>query len=272
MHFYRDDEDKTLTNYTAASTQRTQDRQGKSAGYLAPEANLGFTLEIPDLEGGTWIPGVSYGIFLPLYNNEYDVSGSSGTVNGTVEWNSISRDVSGVKTNTVTITTAEIFDMSHILTPSLAYTKSFVERLELGLSVKVPVTFRYRTEKAETKMTETGAGSTKTSVDTVKTWISANPQVAVGVGFAAIPDTLNLQTGFSLEMRYQGFSEETSPNSPTTYEKTVNANKVDPLTGRVSAGFSLNFTPEFALDAAFSSGKNFSLTAGEFSLLFVLRK
>jgi hypothetical protein len=277
---------------------KTGRRDGKNAGYYAPEINVGFTLELPDLNGGTWIPGVSYNLFLPLYSNSYDVYGITGTVNGAASWSATSGDdLLGNKSERISVETKEISDMYHSLTPSLSYTRSFIERLRLGFSAKLPVSFRYTVEKTRMELRnteETGGAVTETYVqtyspDTTRTRIEVRPELALGAAFQAAPGVLNLQAGFSLTMGYKGAWEKAGSTQYTATtvitggngssdaktevnERTLTTHEISPLAGRVSAGFSLNFSPEFALDAAFSSGGDFSLTAGEFSLLFVLKK
>jgi hypothetical protein len=301
LHIYQDNHDQlvlNLDNEGVSGIRETGNREGRNAGYYAPEINAGFTLEMPDLDGGTWIPGVSYNLFIPLYSNSYDVYGITGTVNGSALWDTdFEDDQFGNKTETTSVTTNEISDMYHCLTPSLSYSRSFIERLRLGFSAKFPVSFGYRVEKThkeERKEEETGGTVTETYIrtdlaDTTKTRITVRPEFALGAAFQAVPGVLNLQAGFSLALDYEGVWEKTGPaNTVTTTvaggdpsavtevnEKTLNTHNLSPIKGRVSAGFSLNFSSGFALDAAFSSGSSggdFSLSASEFSLLFVLKK
>jgi hypothetical protein len=271
LHIYQDNYDQVVLNYNTESVSGLKEignRDGKNAGYYAPEVNAGFTLEMPDLDGGTWIPGVSYNLFLPLYRNSYDVYGITGTVNGAASWETT---FEGDKIETISVTTREISDMYHRLTPSLSYVRSFIERLQLGFSAKLPVSFGYRVEKTliEEKR-DTSTPSTISRSDTTITRITALPELALGAAFQAVPGTLNLQTGFSLTIGYEGVWGKTDPGG--TGEKTQTTHDLSPLKGRVSAGFSLNFDSGFSLDAVFSSGGDFSLTASEFSILFAVKK
>lgn len=281
LHIYQDNSDQLILNYYSddvSSPKRQRIGKGWNAGYYAPEVNIGFTLELPDLNGGTWIPGVSYNLFLPLYNNSYDVDGITGTVNGAAAWTTFEEDQSG----RIAVTTIEISDMYHRLIPSFSYVRSFIERLQLGFSVKTPVSFRYRVEKPHLIEKEDSEPEVTPIADTTITLIEARPEIGLGAAFQAVPGALNLQTGFSLSIGYEGVWEKgpgkntlTSVVQPTGIEeRTLTTHELGPLEGRVSAGFSLNFSPEFALDAAFSTGtgRDFSLTASEFSLLFVLKK
>jgi hypothetical protein len=282
LHIYQDNSDKLIFNYYSdnndVSPKRQRIGEGWNAGYYAPEVNIGFTLELPDLNGGTWIPGVSYNLFLPLYNNSYDVDGITGTVNGAAAWTTFEEDQSG----SITVTTIEISDMYHRLIPSFSYVRSFIERLQLGFSVKTPVSFGYRVEKPRIEDWEGNVSNVSdvTPPDTTITLIKAQPEFGLGAAFQAVPGALNLQAGFSLSISYEGVWEKGPGKNTLTSiarttgieERTLTTHELGPLEGRVSAGFSLNFSPEFALDAAFSTGGDFSLTASEFSLLFVLKK
>ncbi|MDR0709943.1 MAG: hypothetical protein LBF77_07745 [Spirochaetaceae bacterium] len=282
LHIYQDNSDQLILNYYSddgSPPKRQRSGKGWNAGYYAPEVNIGFTLELPDLNGGTWIPGVSYNLFLPLYNNSYDVDGITGTVNGAAAWTTFEEDQAGE----ITVTTIEISDMYHRLTPSFSYIKSFIERLQLGFSVKAPVSFGYRVEKPHRIEKGVDGEPELTSIaDTTITLIEARPEIGLGAAFQAMPDALNLQVGFSLAINYKGAWEKGPGKNTLTSiaqttgieERTLTTHELSPLEGRVSAGFSLNFSPEFALDAAFSTGTggDFSLTASEFSLLFVLKK
>jgi hypothetical protein len=283
LHIYQDNSDQLISNYysdDASTPKRQYTGGGWNAGYYAPEVNIGFTLEMPDLNGGTWIPGVSYNLFLPLYNNSYDVDGLTGTVNGAAAWTTFEEDLSGK----ITVTTIEISDMYHRLTPSFSYVRSFIERLQLGFSVKAPVWFGYRVEKPRIRIEERESSESTSTVteiaDTTVTLIETWPELGLGAAFQAIPGALNLQAGFSLSIGYKGVWEK-GPGKNTLIsiaqtsgveERTLTTHELSSLKGQVSAGFSLNFSPEFALDAAFSSGGDFSLTASEFTLLFVLKK
>jgi hypothetical protein len=262
LHIYQDSHDQLVLN--SDNTGKKTAGDGENAGYYAPEVNAGFTLEMPDLNGGTWIPGVSYSFFFPLYNNSYDVYGITGTVNGAAKWSTIFEN----ETEKISVTITEISDMSHRLTPSLSYNRSFIERLQLGFSVKLPVSFGYRVEKTHEEVREGSSPAHVTdSLDTTITRIEARPELALGAAFQAVPGVLNLQTGFSLGIGYKGAWKKTDPGGTDE-----NTHDLSSIKGQVSAGFSLNFGSGFALDAAFSSGGDFSLTASEFSLLFVLKK
>jgi hypothetical protein len=259
LHIYQNNYDQLVLNLNDenfSGVKKTGSREGENAGYYAPEISAGFALEMPDLNGGTWIPGVSYSLFLPLYSNSYDVYGITGTVNGAAKWSTIFEDDQvGNKIETTSVTTKEISDMYHRLTPSLSYNRSFIERLQLGFSVKLPVSFGHRVEKTHEETREekeTGGTVTETytqiyPADTTITRITVRPELALGAAFQAVPGVLNLQAGFSLAMSYEGTWEKTGPTKYTAVtvstnttntttvadERTLNTHKLTPLEGRV---------------------------------------
>jgi hypothetical protein len=140
---------------------------GSGKGYIAPDVSLGIAYALKD-DGATALElGLEYGLNIPLYNNEYDAFGKTGSVKGEytygppsgedltvidpyqVIWPSVGGDttrnlgnykrvVEGPRTNveeSAVLTLSEISEMTHTVNPSLTYTRKVNDEFEMGFSV-----------------------------------------------------------------------------------------------------------------------------------------
>ncbi|MCL2410568.1 MAG: hypothetical protein FWC97_02890, partial [Treponema sp.] len=64
----------------------TVERSGHNEGFMAPSFGVGAEIDLPSGENSTVTIGLSYGLGMRLFDNSFDDSGFSGSVNGTVSW------------------------------------------------------------------------------------------------------------------------------------------------------------------------------------------
>jgi hypothetical protein len=283
-------------------------RWGQHGDYIRPELNLALNLAIPGDYDDVFTPGITYAFSARIYNNKYDVNGITGDVTGIVHWrepdsaNNVAGSVSNTAFNRADIAVSEypggFSELTHIITPQFQYSKNLGDRLKLGVFAKVPVLIASDSYKSYQEITEVNNSTQKVIVeymDPSETTISnleISPELDFGISFQAIPGRLNLNVGFIAAFKYHNYVKETEPSGSS---RRTEDGIVIPQFSRaktesyysqgwdfsspfgVRAGFTLNFTPRFMLDAYFSPKEpseqsGAAIETAVFSLLFSLKR
>jgi hypothetical protein len=280
-------------------------RWGGHGDYIRPELKLALNLVIPGEYDDVFTPGVAYAFSTRIYNNKYDINGITGSVAGIVHWNgdALTGSVSTAAYNQADITVSEypggFSDWTHIITPQFQYSKNLGDRLKLGVLAKVPVLIfhdSYNSYQEVTTVENSTRRVTVQHIDPSETEISnleISPELDLGISFQAIPGRLNLNAGFIAAFKYYNYVKNTEPSGisslkiggvvqppPSSIAKKESYNSqgwdFDSPFG-VRAGFTLNFSPRFMLDAYFSPKEpseqsGAAIETAVFSLLFSLKR
>jgi len=128
---------QNITNYIAA---------GRNNGRMTPFGTIGVRMEEDISENAKTTLEIKYGFTMDMYNNSYDASGLSGSVDGTVRWNNgyvnlVTDYLNRTETETdIYLTVNEFSSMTHSITPMYKITGKPAEGLNLGFSATLPVT------------------------------------------------------------------------------------------------------------------------------------
>ena len=194
--------------------------EGFSNGYVAPQLAVGAYLDLPKKGETGMTVGLSYGLFAPVYSNDYDVPGQSGTADGRVSWvaaeNYTKTERFMDRTESKTVSTVYFEDVTeayHTITPSFRIAGEPVGGLKLGFAAKLPI--RIHTESVDSYSEEINVTDTVSFLPSVPnttaelqtrtndglwemTETSFSAQLAAGASYALIPNRFTVNAGLSL--------------------------------------------------------------------------
>jgi len=207
---------------------------GRSQGFLQPYGVVGVRMDIAN-ENTTTLE-IKYGFDMRLYNNSYDATGLSGSVDGTVSWGngyvkSVNNYLDRTETDTdITLTINNSSYMSHVITPTYKIVGTPAEGLNLGFSMVVPITITsqssssyadnyyfkkidYITDNAMNSET-TAKTRTYNSQGTETSSLSIALNMNFGASYKLIPNRFTINAGISATPTSYTHSEvKTLPNS-----------------------------------------------------------
>jgi len=190
---------------------------GNSNGRLTPYGTIGARIEDASEKSTTTLE-LKYGFSMNLYNNSYDASGLSGSVNGTVSWgagyvNRVTDYLNRTVTETdINLSFSENTSMTHSITPMYKITGKPAKDFSLGFSATLPVTITSQTASSYTERhqytkTDYKADSSMNSETTTKTMsysrgsetssLSISLGLALGASYKLIPDRFSINAGIS---------------------------------------------------------------------------
>jgi len=190
---------------------------GNNNGALIPYGSAGVRLETAGKNTTTL--EIKYGFDMNLYNNNYDATGLSGDVDGTVSWDSgyVNRKTENFD-NTYTTTDITMYInknsyMRHVITPMYKIAGEAAEGLNLGFSITVPVTItsgasssysdRYEFSKTENiadpSMNSESTKKTRkySNQDTESSSLSIGLNMNFGASYKLIPNRFTINAGIS---------------------------------------------------------------------------
>jgi len=207
---------------------------GRNQGYMQPYGVVGVRMDIAN-ENTTTLE-IKYGFDMRLYNNSYDATGLSGSVDGTVSWGngyvkSVNNYLDRTETDTdITLTINNSSYMSHVITPTYKIVGTPAEGLNLGFSMVVPITITsqssssyadnyyfkkidYITDNAMNSET-TAKTRTYNSQGTETSSLSIALNMNFGASYKLIPNRFTINAGISATPTSYTHSEvKTLPNS-----------------------------------------------------------
>jgi hypothetical protein len=222
--FSPDAEKLEYSNYTTENGVVTGTKATKLHGAdyssLSPQLGLGLGYVLKE-EGPVAVEvGLGYSINVPLYNNQYEAFGKSGSVGGTYYLSS-TKDVTEGPTTTVretsNISFTERGGLSNYLTPSITYTNEISDVFEAGFSAELPVRLSFSSserwnETRDITTTTVAYDSTKNTVlaknsvgpktKTETTGFGLTPRIAAGAVYALSPGKIALTSGISVGLPF----------------------------------------------------------------------
>jgi len=209
---------------------------GGNQGFLRPYGVAGIRVDIAG-ENTTTLE-IKYGFDMRLENNNYDATGLSGDVDGTVTWDTgyvkrVEEHLDSTITSTdIMLNIDKQSEMTHSITPTYKVTGQPAEGLNLGFSMVVPITIlslstssysdRYQFSKTDYKADNSlnSEYTTKTRTyntrDTELSYLSIGLNLNFGASYKLIPDRFTINAGIGA-----------SPTSYTHYEYKYLPNSVD---------------------------------------------
>jgi hypothetical protein len=239
----------TTENGVLTGAKQT-DLSGYGKGYIAPNVFLGIGYMLKDEDARTLELGLEYGLNIPLYNNEYEAFGKTGSISGTYTYEDPEDPVSiptlipgggsinlentktvteGPKTTvteTAYLALTEISKMTHKVAPYLTYTREVSDEFKMGFSVAIATELTSTTEEKwnegrYSKSVTYAYDPTQNTVDeittvgpktkTEKTDIRVTPRIGVGTVYALLPGKVNLNSGFGVELGVTYYAEKGTP-------------------------------------------------------------
>ena len=206
---------------------------GRSQGFLQPYGVVGVRMDIAN-ENTTTLE-IKYGFDMRLYNNSYDATGLSGSVDGTVNWgngyvNRVNSFLDRTETDTdITLSINKSSSMNHVITPTYKVAGQPAEGLNLGFSIVVPITITsesassysdnytyskidFITDKALNSETNTKTSTYGQNSETSSLSVALN--MNFGASYKLIPNRFTINAGISATpTTYIHREVKTLPNS-----------------------------------------------------------
>jgi hypothetical protein len=242
----------TTLNGVVDSNGKTTTYAGYNKGFLAPGASLNLGYVLKDEEEGPYVElGLGYDINVPLYNNSIPF-GRSGSIAGTYEYQSgntkiIKEGPVAVVTENSNLTLTTISRMSHIITPSLYYSREVSEGFTAGLYAELGTDLNFRTEESwdERRVLTTTSYAYDSTQNTVEetlnvgvktktdiTSISITPDIAAGAMYDLLPNKVRLNAGIGFNIPYTYTLTREAPESGfgshSKTKKDSEGNDIDP--------------------------------------------
>jgi hypothetical protein len=248
-------QDKQIDNYYAdytafngkPVTARNLTVVGRNYGYLQTGIAVGADLGLPKKDDLATSFTLDYAVNFNSYNNDYSASGFEGKAKGPVSWNGSTVTTTSIAEETTVTTSTLTFGgtgtntgySSHTITPIVTLDKTVTDSLNLGLSVRAPITV---TATSRDNYTETRTYTTVNNYDatnsadakrvtdrtehnpgglTETTSFNITPSVRIGARYHLIPGRFTVNAGVYLNPMGDG------NNSGWTHTTTTNSRNGD---------------------------------------------
>jgi len=263
VNFYQD---KLIDKYYASG--RTV-YQGKIVGQeqITREGNndgctiLGIAAGADFYLNDSMYVGLDYGLTMDIYDQSFGDAGRSGSVNGTIKWNTTNTTDNyidrTVKSDVVNINVIEQSSMIHTIVPAFWKQNALGENLKLGVLVKLPITIAsgfassYTDEWTTNETTYIDANNFQNNTTTIKKDHTAGdktetsifniaPTVGVGVSYDLIPNKFTVNAGINVNV--PSFTSTSIAKSPNGVDSTYTKTEVGFGSGKHTTGETLTVT------------------------------